>query len=97
MPAAQEYDASQLTENPIELEASPRERPASTKRPHWNRSLPPSDCLTAADMVMPDEAEINHNAMLIQNTLLEFDLETTVIDVQVGADRHALCPAAAQS
>ena len=38
--------------------------------------------------------KINHNAMLIQNTLLEFDLETTVIDVQVGptVTRYALQP-----
>ena len=60
----------------------------------WLESLPSIDCLTAADMVMPDEDEINHNAMLIRNTLLEFDLETTVVEVQVGptVTRYALQP-----
>ena len=57
-------------------------------------SLPHIDCLTASDLMLPDEDEINRNAMLIQNTLLEFDLETTVIDVQVGptVTRYALQP-----
>ena len=50
--------------------------------------------MTAAALILPDEEEINHNANLIQNTLLEFDLETTVIDVQVGpaVTRYALQP-----
>ena len=65
-----------------------------SERAQWRESLPSAECLTPADMVMPDEAEINHNAMLIQNTLLEFDLETTVVDVQVGptVTRYALQP-----
>ena len=63
-------------------------------RVDWHDSLPSIDLLTPVDLVMPDEAEINRNAMLIQNTLLEFDLETTVIDVQVGptVTRYALQP-----
>ncbi len=71
------------------------QRPAETSgSPHWHDSLPSAECLTPADMVRPDEAEIKHKAMLIQNTLLEFDLETTVIDVQVGptVTRYALQP-----
>ena len=61
---------------------------------HWLDSLPDLDCLTAAELILPDEDEIQRNAMLIQNTLLEFDLETTVIDVQVGptVTRYALQP-----
>ena len=69
--------------------------PAQTSgSPHWQDSLPSADCLTPADMVTPDESEINHKARLIQNTLLEFDLETTIIDVQVGptVTRYALQP-----
>lgn len=60
----------------------------------WRDALPSIDCLTAADLILPDEEEINHNAKLIQHTLLEFDLETTVIDVQVGpaVTRYALQP-----
>ena len=57
-------------------------------------SLPSMDCLTAQPLLLPDEDEVNRNAKLIQNTLLEFDLETTVIDVQVGptVTRYALQP-----
>ena len=57
-------------------------------------SLPSIDCLTAQPLILPDEDEVNRNAKLIQNTLLEFDLETTVIDVQVGpaVTRYALQP-----
>ena len=64
------------------------------RRDAWLDSLPSIECLTAADLILPDEDEINHNANLIQNTLLEFDLETTVIDVQVGptVTRYALQP-----
>ena len=62
--------------------------------PIWPGSLPSIECLTPADLVRPDEEEINHNAMIIRNTLLEFDLETTVVDVQVGptVTRYALQP-----
>ena len=70
-------------------------KPALAKHRHdWLDALPPMNTLTASDLLMPDEDEINHNATLIQNTLLEFDLETTVIDVQVGptVTRYALQP-----
>ena len=79
-------------ESPSPL-AAPKPAPAN-HRHDWLDSLPPMDTLTASDLVLPDEDEINHNAMLIQNTLLEFDLETTVIDVQVGptVTRYALQP-----
>ncbi len=75
-------------------ELAPAQQPEAMARPQWRDSLPGIDSLTPADMVMPEEAEINHNAMLIQNTLLEFDLETTVVDVQVGptVTRYALQP-----
>jgi len=66
----------------------------AVRRDVWLDSLPHIDCLTATDLILPDEDETNHNAKLIQNTLLEFDLETTVIDVQVGpaVTRYALQP-----
>ncbi len=69
--------------------------PANSASPGlWWDSLPSLDCLTSAELVMPPEEETQHNARLIQNTLLEFDLETTVIDVQVGptVTRYALLP-----
>ena len=68
--------------------------PHAPRRDLWAESLPGIECLTTAELILPDESEINHNAMLIQNTLLEFDLETTVVDVQVGptVTRYALQP-----
>ncbi len=106
---AEEHSTKQPTKQPTEqtagetaetaAEASATEAisrsPAETSgSPRWHDSLPSAECLTPADMVTPDEAEIKHKAMLIQNTLLEFDLETTVIDVQVGptVTRYALQP-----
>ena len=76
-----------------ELAVAPESAPAN-HRHDWLDSLPRMETLTAYDLVLPDQDEINHNAMLIQNTLLEFDLETTVIDVQVGptVTRYALQP-----
>ena len=57
-------------------------------------SLPPLDLLAAAELKLPPEDEIKQNVKLIQNTLLEFDLETTVAEVQVGptVTRYALQP-----
>ncbi len=92
-----EQTADETAETAAEASAAEAisQRPAETSgSPHWHDSLPSAECLTPADMVRPDEAEIKHKAMLIQNTLLEFDLETTVIDVQVGptVTRYALQP-----
>jgi S-DNA-T family DNA segregation ATPase FtsK/SpoIIIE len=90
-----EQSAVEANAQPEETE--PESAPASASelnRQVWLDSLPSIDCLTASDLILPDEDEINHKAMLIQNTLLEFDLETTVIDVQVGptVTRYAVQP-----
>jgi len=71
----------------------PDAAPAGSSHEALN-SLPSIDCLTAQPLILPDEDEVNRNAKLIQNTLLEFDLETTVVDVQVGptVTRYALQP-----
>lgn len=92
--APQDDEASDSAANPTDRAASAAMQPVDTGQEHWRDSLPAMDCLTAADMMMPHVDEINHNARLIQNTLLEFDLETTVIDVQVGptVTRYALQP-----
>ncbi len=70
--------------------ATPRPAPLNA----WSGSLPALDQLTAAAMRLPSDDEIEHKARLIQHTLLEFDLETTVLDVQVGptVTRFALLP-----
>lgn len=86
------HSASVLSQNG-DLAAAEEE---SIAQPYgiWTSSLPDPNCLTAVELTMPDEDEINHNARLIQNTLLEFDLETTVVEVQVGptVTRYALQP-----
>ena len=70
------------------------ESPPIHRQHQWLDALPSIDCLTAQELILPAEDEVNHKAMLIQNTLLEFDLETTVLDVQVGptVTRFALQP-----
>ncbi len=86
-------EASSPPQDGFEQATAPSDAPAGGAR-DWTASLPDMDCLTAADLTLPQEDEINRNAMLIQNTLLEFDLETTVVDVQVGptVTRYALQP-----
>ncbi len=56
--------------------------------------LPTTDLLKATELLMPEEEEISHNVALIENTLLEFDIEINVVDVQVGptVTRYALQP-----
>lgn len=56
--------------------------------------LPPMELLGDIPLNAPDEGEINHTVVLIENTLLEFDIDIDVIDVQVGptVTRYALQP-----
>ncbi|MCY3574859.1 MAG: DNA translocase FtsK [Chloroflexi bacterium] len=60
----------------------------------WRSSLPGMGSLTALDLKLPDAEETEHNARLIENTLLEFDLDVTVAEAQVGptVTRYALQP-----
>jgi S-DNA-T family DNA segregation ATPase FtsK/SpoIIIE len=46
--------------------------------------LPPIDLLRDVEINPPDEGEINNNVVLIENTLLEFDIDIDVVDVKVG-------------
>lgn len=48
------------------------------------KSLPPLDLLQDVEINPPDEEEINHNVVLIENTLLEFDIHVDVVDVKIG-------------
>ncbi len=47
-------------------------------------ALPTLDLLNDIDLQLPEESEINHNVVLIENTLLEFDIDVDVVDVRVG-------------
>lgn len=59
-----------------------------------DESLPPLDLLNSLELNKPTEEEINTNARIIKNTLLEFDVETEVIDVKVGptVTQYAISP-----
>jgi S-DNA-T family DNA segregation ATPase FtsK/SpoIIIE len=47
-------------------------------------ALPPLELLRDMELVMPTEQEINNNVVLIENTLLEFEIDVDVVDVKVG-------------
>lgn len=49
-----------------------------------DKSLPPLELLQDLELNLPDEQEINHNVVLIENTLLEFDIDIDVVDVKIG-------------
>jgi DNA segregation ATPase FtsK/SpoIIIE-like protein len=59
-----------------------------------DKRLPDLDLLEDVDMVPPSEEEINTNVVLIENTLLEFDIDIDVVDVLVGptVTQYALQP-----
>jgi hypothetical protein len=46
--------------------------------------LPPLELLQDVALHLPEESEINRNVVLIENTLLEFDIDVDVVDVKVG-------------
>ncbi|PJF40879.1 MAG: hypothetical protein CUN54_03695 [Phototrophicales bacterium] len=46
--------------------------------------LPPLELLHEGSIKLPDEDEINNNVVLIENTLLEFDIDVDVVNVRVG-------------
>jgi len=57
-------------------------------------SLPPLDLLQEGQVVVTSDEEINRTVVLIENTLLEFDIDIDVINVQVGptVTRYAVQP-----
>ena len=66
----------------------------SRVQPRREPGLPPLDLLREIELNLPDEREINHNVVLIENTLLEFDIDVDVVDVRVGptVTQYALQP-----
>ena len=61
------------------------------KRP---RDLPPLELLEDRELIPPSEEEINTNVVLIENTLLEFDIDVDIVDVRIGptVTQYALQP-----
>ncbi len=49
-----------------------------------DKALPSLDLLQDIEISLPDEQEINQNVVLIENTLLEFDINVDVVDVKIG-------------
>ena len=58
------------------------------------QQLPPLELLADLPLAAPDAEEINRNIVLLENTLLEFDIDIEVVDVQVGPTitRYAIQP-----
>jgi S-DNA-T family DNA segregation ATPase FtsK/SpoIIIE len=58
------------------------------------RDWPDLDLLQDIELNRPDEEEINTKVVLIENTLLEFDIDIDVVDVRVGptVTQYALKP-----
>jgi DNA segregation ATPase FtsK/SpoIIIE-like protein len=54
------------------------------KVPKRDPNLPPLDILRDIELNVPDEQEINNNVVLIENTLLEFEIDVDVVDVKIG-------------
>lgn len=52
--------------------------------PKRDSVLPALSMLRDIEINLPDEQEINQNVVLIENTLLEFDIDVDVVDVKVG-------------
>lgn len=47
-------------------------------------ALPSITLLNEGELVAPDDEEINKNVVLIENTLLEFDIDVDIVNVRVG-------------
>jgi S-DNA-T family DNA segregation ATPase FtsK/SpoIIIE len=47
-------------------------------------ALPPLELMQDIELNLPNEQEINNNVVLIENTLLEFEIDVDVVDVKVG-------------
>lgn len=58
------------------------EEAKKTKR--REKSLPSIELLEDHEIFLPEEEEINKNVVLIENTLLEFDINIDVVDVRIG-------------
>ena len=91
-PSRQAAEAQQLQP---ELD-KPTDDSPGTEQPanHPGQALPDTKLLTAMELLMPAADETKRNAELIEKTLLEFDLDIRVADVQVGPTitRYAVQP-----
>lgn len=90
-------DGYQLVRRPdgrIKRYFSVQEMKEDKKIGRREKVLPDLDILQDSEMTLPNNDEINRNVVLIENTLLEFDIDIDVISVQVGptVTRYAVQP-----
>ena len=59
-----------------------------------SKDLPSLELLEDRELIPPGEEEINTNVVLIENTLLEFDIDIDIVDVRIGptVTQYALQP-----
>lgn len=59
-----------------------------------HEALPPLELLKYNELKLPSEEEVNTNAQIIENSLLEFDIDADVIDVRMGptVTQYAVSP-----
>jgi len=92
-PARQAAAASEGLQPALE---KPTDEGAAAKQPasHLEQALPDMALLTATELLLPAEDETNRNVELIESTLLEFDLDIRVAEVQTGPTitRYAVQP-----
>src|SRR5690606_2356871 len=58
------------------------------------KDLPPLELLEYSGLKLPSDEEVNTNARIIENTLMESDIDADVIDVRVGptVTQYAVSP-----
>lgn len=49
-----------------------------------DNAMPSVSLLQEGELILPDQEEINKNVVLIENTLLEFDIDVDIVNVRVG-------------
>ena len=49
-----------------------------------DNAMPAVSLLQEGELVLPEQEEINRNVVLIENTLLEFDIDVDIVNVRVG-------------
>lgn len=84
IPASTLSRIQELTTGPIEREFTVDDFNETRKVGKRDGELPPLQLLSDVELNKPTQEEINTNARIIRNTLLDFDVEVEVVDVRVG-------------
>ncbi len=92
--AAESAATIDVEESALEATNDDRQVKTASQASGYDGALPELELLSPIELLLPETAEIDKNVSLIENTLLEFDIEIHVVDVQVGptVTRYALQP-----